>query len=123
MRTIWVGISMARHGARVLAKVGAEETLLKARFSTEMKHPRALATLLEALAMWQGEPVRAALAVEPMGDSSDMSLCREWFAIDAETPLYTLDIVPAHRRSKRRTIDGVGDFYDLEQLLINEVAR
>ena len=124
MRTIWVGISLGREGARILAKAGAEETLLKARFSSEMKHPRALATLLEALAMWQGESVRAALAVEHPHDGSDTSLCRDWFGADAVTPLYTLDIVPAHQRIRRRDrLSGVGDFRDLEQLIIREVAR
>jgi len=123
MRVIWVGISVGQKEARILAKQGVETTLLKARLSSEMKHPRALQTLLEALSLWQGEPVHAALCVEEPQNGSDTILYRNWFAADAITPLYTLDIVPAHPQIERRKIDGVGDFRDLEQLLIREVAR
>ena len=124
MRTIWVGISARREATLILAKAGAEETLLKARLSSEMKHPRALAMLLEALALWQGEPVRAALAANYPHDGSDTNLCRDCFAADAVTPLYTLDVVPGHRRQRRHDrLSGVGDFRDLEKLIIREVAR
>lgn len=124
MRTIWAGISLRREGARILAKAGAQETILKARLLPSMKHPRALQTLLEALALWQGEPVRAALAVDDQHDGSVTSLCRDFIAADIETPLYTLDIVPVHRRLRRRDgLCGLGDFRDLEQLLMREVAR
>lgn len=124
MRTIWVWISLRREGIPILAKAGAEETLLKARLSSEMKHPRALHTFLEALALWQGEPVRAALAVDLKDDGSDTNGCRDGFAADAVTPLYTLYIVPARRRIRRcDRQSGVGDSRDLEPLLIREVAR
>lgn len=42
---------------RVIAMAGARETILKARLCPEPKHPRALATLLEAVALWQGRHV------------------------------------------------------------------
>ena|SRR5215471_12291050 len=122
MRSIWVGICPRPSGTRVLAMASADEVLLKARLSTEAKHPRALATLLEALALWQGEPVRAALAVDEQASGCGTSLCRDWFA-DAVTPLYTLDVVPVHRRRRRDRLDGFGDFGDLRRLLVREVAR
>ena len=123
MRAIWVGISPGVTGTRILAKAGADETLLKAHLSSEMRHPRALSTLLEALALWQGEPVRAALAVTAPQNGCGTNLYRDWFTADAVTPLYTLDIVPVPRRCRRDRLSGVGDFRDLEKLLIAEVAR
>jgi hypothetical protein len=97
MRSIWVGIYPRPSETRVLAMAGPDEVLLKARLSSEAQHPRALATLLEALALWQGEPVRAALAVDERASGCGTSFCRDWFA-DAATPLYALDIVPVRRR-------------------------
>jgi hypothetical protein len=62
MTDIWIGISPGPLTTRILGMAGASETILKARLSPEPSHPRALATLLEAVALWQGTPVRAALA-------------------------------------------------------------
>lgn len=123
MRSIWVGIHPRPEGTRILATAGAEETLLKARLSAR-PHPRAVGALLEALALWQGRPVHAALAVGAAGDGCGTNLCRDFLAADTETPLYTLDVVPALRRPRRREgLDGLGDFRDLRQLLLFEVAR
>ena len=122
MRSIWVGIYPRPHETRVLAMAGPNEVLLKARLSTEARHPRALQTLLEALALWQGEPVRAALCVDERAGGCGTSLCRDWFA-DEVTPLYTLDVVPVHRRRRRDGLGGMGDFGDLRRLVIREVAR
>jgi hypothetical protein len=82
-----------------------------------------LATLLEAVALWQGQPVRAALCADGLGLSSDSNICREVF-LDDGGALYSVVWVPgaAHRRRRRR-LDGLGNFRDLERLLIAEVAR
>src|SRR5215468_12737872 len=63
MQPLWVGVDPRPPRARVLALQGPTEAVLKARLLPEPKHPRALATMLEALALWQGVPVRGALAV------------------------------------------------------------
>lgn len=123
MRTIWMGISARPEGTRVLATVGAETTLLKARLAPRPSHPRALTTLLEAIALWQGVRVRAALAVDERASGSGTSLCGD-FVGDEHTPLYELDIVHDRRRARRRDdLGGLGDFRDLRQLLLFEVAR
>ncbi len=123
MSTLWMGIAPGSQTTRVIAMAGARETILKARLSREPSHPRALATLLEAVALWQGTTVRAALCAAERDGVSDSSLYREAFT-DVGGPLYTLDWVPAPGRHRHRDIKGVdGDFADLRRLMLFEVAR
>lgn len=102
---------------------GPDATILKAQLARDPKHPRALATLLEGIALWQGQPVRAALCADARGLSCDSNICREAF-LDDGGALYSVVWVPAgaaHRRQRRH--DGLGSFRDLERLVISEVAR
>lgn len=121
--TIWMGISASATETRVLAMAGPSATLLKARLSRDPSHPRALATLLEAVAMWQGTRVRAALCADDERLSRDSSLYHA--AFDFGGPLYSVDWVPAPlgRRRRTRDLQGMGQFADLRQLLLFEVAR
>ena len=123
MESIWMGIAPGSLSTRVIAMLGPDETIMKAQLARDPKHPRALATLLEAVALWQGMPVRAALCAEGSDGSCDSSLCREAF-LDDGGALYSIVWVPAgaHRRRRHR-IAGLGNFADLERLLISEVAR
>ena len=61
MESIWMGIAPGLATTRVIAMAGPDDTILKANLAGDPRHPRALATLLEAVALWQGRPVRAAL--------------------------------------------------------------
>lgn len=120
MESLWVCIDPSPTETRVLALAGPGETLLKARLRPVPQHPRAASTLLEALALWHGAPVRAALCVDDPGAGC------AWDSFAAETagpPLYTVEGV--HRRTYRRRdgLSGLGDFADLGQLLLFEVAR
>jgi hypothetical protein len=123
MESIWMGIAPGPTTTRVIAMAGPGDTLLKAQLATEPKHPRALATLLEAIALWQGRPVRAALCADASRLSCDSNLCREAF-LDDGGALYSVVWVPVgvHRRQRPR-LDGLGSFRDLERLVISEVAR
>lgn len=58
---------------RVLAMAGRSETILKARLHRALTHRRALPLILEALALWQGQSVRVALAAEERGCEADLS--------------------------------------------------
>ena len=123
MRSIWMGIQPETECTRVIAMAGPERTLLKARLSPSPSSRQALPTLLEAIALWQGRPVHAALVADPSGASSGTSLSRACLP-DFETALYTLEYVDALRRPRRRDdITGMGRFEDLRQLLLFEVAR
>jgi hypothetical protein len=124
MSILSMGISPGPRDTRVIAMTGASETILKARLSRQPSHPRALATLLEAVALWQGVQVRAAFCATDRDGASDSSLYRDAFA-DFGGPLYTLEWIPAAAldRRPRRDIRGVGDFADLRRLLIDEGAR
>lgn len=123
MSSIWVGIAPGPTSTRVLAMHGASETILKARLRRDPAHPRALATLLEAIALWQGMKVRAALAADDEPTSCASSLCQSPFSEFGIDPLFTLDWVPVARRRRHAGIAGMGRFDDLERLLVGEVAR
>jgi hypothetical protein len=120
---IWVAIQPGCTETRILATHRAQQTLLKARLSVRPAHPRAIPALLEALALWEGESVRAALCVDGSVDGHARQLVRDLYPLDEPTPLYQLDVVDVRRRKRREAIEGMGDFRDLRQLLLFEVAQ
>lgn len=125
MESIWMGIAPSATSTRVLAIAGADDTILKARLSRSPAHPRAMPSLLEAIALWQGQPIRAALCADERRDGFDSSLYRETFA-DVGGPLYTLAWIRdpgRERRARRRDISGMGRFEDIKRMLLSEVAR
>ena len=125
MKSIWMGISPERDETRIIATAGpgAERTLLKARLAPSPASRSALPSLLEAIALWQGCQVRAALVAGKTGDACDTSLYRNCLP-DFGNALYTLEYVEALRRPRRRNdICGMGPFEDLRQLLLFEVAK
>lgn len=124
MDSIWMAIAPESLCTRVIAMQGARDTILKARLRPKPPHPRALATLLEAVALWQGTTVRAALAADDEATSYVSCLCPNAFLGAETTALYTVDWVPAPGPRRRRTsLAGMGEFRDLERLLVCEVAR
>lgn len=124
MRSLWVAIDSKYDETRVLATAGPKDTVLKARLSATAHHPRALPTLLEALALWQGIPVHAAVVAD--GDPTGSSATRlklNYMAESDGAPLYTLELVDSRKRRHRDLLDGMGAFQDLRQLLMFEVAK
>ena len=123
MKDIWMAIAPEPTGTRVIAMAGPSETILKGRLAPSPASARAMGLLLEAIALWQGARVRAALCAAGEDGASDTSLFREAFT-DYGGPLYTLDWVPGPRvRRRHRDVAGVGEFRDLRQLVLFEVAR
>jgi hypothetical protein len=124
MSSIWMGVAPGPREMRVLAMAGPSETILKARLLRPAMHSRALPTLLESLALWQGQTVHVALAAEDQGVGADLS-AYDGVRLDDGTPLYTVQWVPAPDRVRHRHRDlrGVGDFCDLRRLLTFGVPR
>ena len=123
MESIWMGIAPSSETTRVVALTGPSDTILKARLAPDAKHPRALATLLEAVALWEGLPVRAALCVGDRASTYDSNFYREAFS-DGGGALYSIAWVPGCEHRRRRTkVPGLGNFRDLERLVVEEVAR
>jgi hypothetical protein len=124
MSAIWMGIAPGPREMRVLAMAGPSETILKARLMRPLTNPRALPLLLEALALWQGQSLRVALAAEDRGVEADLS-AYDGIPVDGGAPLYTVEWVPPPARVRRRHRDlaGVGEFCDLRQLLLFGIPR
>jgi hypothetical protein len=123
--SIWLGLSPSTRSTRILAMRGPGETILKAHLSLRPSSGRAVTTLFEAIALWEGAPVRAALVVdESSTSSSPTTLYRDLFDVFGEsTPLYQLEWIPRAVRRRRDGLTGLGDFADLERVLARSVAR
>lgn len=123
MRSLWVAIDSRSDETRVLVTAGSRETILKARLSATAQHPRAVPALLEALALWEGAPIRAAVVADGPAASSATRLKLGWQAVGDGEPMYRIEFVRGRRRHHRDELDGLGAFHDLRQLVMFEVAR
>ena len=124
MESIWMAISPGAMSTRVLAMRGPNEVILKAELSRSPASHRAAQALLEALALWEGTPIRAVLVVDEQHGLFDSSLYRDAFPDHGSTPLYTIEWVPrGHRRRRRDALGARSEFRDLERLMCAEVAR
>ena len=119
---IWLGVSPGPETARVLAQAGPKETVLKARLRSPPAHPRALAALCEALALWSGEPVRAVLAAGAPDASFDTT---RWLGPDGPSAnaFFELAVIDGARPRRRDALGGLGEFRDVRQLVFFEVAE
>ncbi len=71
-------------------------------------HPRALATLLEALALWCGKPVPVVLCVDEPCDW-ELSGLTEVFGFGTETLFHHVQVVPRRGEHPQR-LSGLGSF-------------
>jgi hypothetical protein len=124
MSKLWMGVVPDPEATRVLATDGSGLSLLKARLPHSPRHPRALATLCEALALWCGRPLRAALAVDGPGAFCATPGWLETFDQLTDSALFEIAFVdnPVVPREYDER-DGLGDFEDLRRLLRRAVAR
>jgi len=98
--------------------------LLKARLPQDPRHPRALKSLCEALALWCGRPIHAVVAADKPGAWCATRPWLDTFDEIARNPLCQIDFVASARPPKRRDgIEGMGDFKDARQLLLFEIKR
>jgi hypothetical protein len=122
--SVWIAIHPNATETRVLATTKGTRPLLKARLATRPKHPRALPTLLEAIALWQGEKAHAVLLADDRASTCGTNLFTDCFAVVEPTPLFQLGIVGGiNRPGPRDTLCGLGPFADLQRLLLEEASR
>jgi hypothetical protein len=92
------------------------DDLIKARLPRQTRHPRALLTLLEGVALWSGEPLYAVISAGPHRDDW---LGSETWGDDlwpAESALVHFDFAIPPSRA-HRPLRGVGDFRDVRRQL------
>jgi hypothetical protein len=68
----------------------SKRPVLRAELSPDPAHPRAVQWLIEALALWQGQPVHAVLAADASSTTYVTRLYPAWFT-DFGGALYTLE--------------------------------
>ena len=92
------------------------EDLIKARLPRRPRHPRALLTMLEGVALWSGEPIYAVISAGKHRD--DWLGCETWGddLWPAESVLVHFDFATPPSRP-HRTLRGVGDFRDVRPQL------
>ena len=123
MDKLWIGIDPQERETRILVMAGPERALLKAKLDSVPSSRAALPSLLEALALWQGQRARAALVVDGPDGSARARFASDCFGV-LQSPLYTLEYTPALRPPTRRDgLRGMGRFEDLRQLLLFEAMR
>ena len=126
MESISVGLWPNARTTQIVAMRGGSTTILKANLSLRLWSPLAVTTLLEAIALWEGRPVRAVLVADESSTSScPTTLYRDTFALfGARTALYEFEWVsrvPAGRG--KSALGGMGSFEKLERLVLRTAAR
>jgi hypothetical protein len=104
--------------AKLLVTDEEGDEVMRARLPLHPDHPRALLTLLEALALWSGSPATAAISVAA---SARRSCDRDLFGgalWPADSALVRLHFVFPRRPRRLR---GLGDFRKV--LAVHEVGR
>ncbi len=111
MNTWKTTVQPTRGVVRLLMTDPDRNEILKAALPPVPQHPRALLTLLEALSLWVGQPLTAAVsATHPV----DLRYAEALFGdglLPLDSALVRFDTLEPARR--RRTLPGVGDFRQL----------
>lgn len=123
MNRPWMVWSPGPQCTRVLVTSG-EEILLKAKLSPGPSHPRAAQWLMEAIALWEGAPVRAVISADAQGDGYGS---RFWDAVgmDFGGALYSLALAGPERTLRRQlsmfedSVPELDGFADLEAVRVS----
>jgi hypothetical protein len=112
-------LKTSQHSTKVLVRLDGDEVLKAALLTPRTPHPRALPTLLEAMALWYQVPVHAVLCA-----TDEASWCRlgllDDLCLSADTVHYTVEL-RQRERERRQRIAGLGNFDDLRQLVLGGV--
>lgn len=106
-------LSVTPSELQLLVQNEAGDDLLKARLPARPRHPRALLTMLEGLALWSGSPLCAVIcADESVQIGCALGLFGGGELWPAESQLVRFDVAaPGNRRRLR----GMGDFRALRR--------
>jgi hypothetical protein len=107
------------HSTKILVRLADDEVLKAVLLTTATPHPRALPTLLEALALWYQVPVHAVLCASEEASWCRLGLLDDLF-LSADTVHYTVELRERVRERHQR-IAGLGSFDDLRQLVLGGV--
>lgn len=97
---------------QLLVQSEADGDLLKARLPSRPRHPRALLTMLEGLALWSGSPLCAVISAD---ESAQVGCALGLFGSElwpAESQLVRFD---AAVHGNRKRLRGLGDFRALRR--------
>jgi len=105
-----------------------QEILLKAQLGPGPSHPRAAQWLMEAIALWEGAPVRAVIAA---GESGATCAKHFWDAVgmDFGGALYSLRLAACEHRNPQQLsllhdlVPEVEGFCDLEATRVAEALE
>ena len=124
MNPLTITIMPEPERTRMLMVSGRTEVMKAVLGPAALSHPRAAATLLEALSLWQQAPLSVVLSVNADADSCGLSLC-DGLGFGHKTVHYDVAVVLRERRHLRRArrLPGLGDFRELRQLCIEGVDR
>jgi hypothetical protein len=118
----WTGtLKLSAAEVRLLVTTPGNGDLLRARVPLPSRHPRALLTMLEGLALWRGEPLRIVIGADsPSRRWSDSGLFGDelW---PGESPLVRFEAALRARRVDR--LRGLGDFRELYAVATGELPE
>lgn len=102
---------------RILMTEGPDEVLMARLAPVTAAHPRwAAPMLLQALATWQGRPVRVVLSADAEDYHHDLGLT-EGLGLGDHTLHYVVDVVDPREVRRGRHLRGLGDFRDARRQL------
>ena len=108
MDTWTTKVEPTSRSVRLLVTDPEQNEVLKAVLPAFPQHPRALLTLLEALALWVGMPLTAAISVTRPVDLRRAEALFGDGLLPMDSALVHFEVIGPVRR--RRTLAGVGDF-------------
>lgn len=126
MESIWLGLWPNARTTQVVAMRGESKTILRANLLLSPSSPHAVPTLLKAIALWEGRPVRAVFVADESSVSScPTTLHRDTFALfGARTALYEFEWVSCvNGRRGRNPLGGPDSFRKVERLVLQMAAQ
>ena len=115
MKPYTLMVSMAQSRTRLLLLDETDE-IMRAELPAPPyvpRHPRAMTTMFEGLAMWLGCKLRVVVSADALGNSFCPELAGD-LGVGVQSVFFDVEIAPPKRRGRR--LKGVGHFSDLRQL-------